>query len=148
MSDTTECAGVRELLLTAEPGELQGTGDSPVARHVRECARCARDAGRILEAQDELGAALATLGRGEAPTRTRVRRRAPGFAAALTAAAAVTLLLLRPGAERELEPLPGPTVVVTEVPIVNAAGLDAVAVMQTGNPRITVVWYLQRERQR
>ncbi|HEX6132856.1 MAG TPA: hypothetical protein VFZ24_02660 [Longimicrobiales bacterium] len=148
MSDRPECAGVREQLLTAEPDELRGTGDSPVARHVRACARCARDARRILEAQGELGAALTTLASADRPSRVRALRPALRLAGVLTAAAAAALLLLLPGAEREPERLPGPVLVVTDVPVVNAGGDDAVAVMQTSDPRITVVWYLQPGGQR
>jgi hypothetical protein len=42
------CAEALESLLHAEPSDLAGQGVSPLAQHVRECARCHRLAGQVL----------------------------------------------------------------------------------------------------
>lgn len=52
------CAGVRELMLEAEPAELRGAGDSLVAVHVRRCVPCRELATGMLNAQRDLEAAL------------------------------------------------------------------------------------------
>lgn len=53
-----ECGSIHSRLLEAEPAELRGSGDSPVAVHVRACASCANDAARILSLTASLGRAL------------------------------------------------------------------------------------------
>src|SRR5687767_15981082 len=56
-----ECGQLRELLLTADPAELRGQGDSAIARHVRSCQRCAEAAQRILGATALLAARQSAL---------------------------------------------------------------------------------------
>lgn len=43
------CATFRDRMLEADPPELRGEGDSPLARHLRVCASCARAAEVLLE---------------------------------------------------------------------------------------------------
>jgi hypothetical protein len=152
MDQTAGCAAVRERLLDAEPAELRGAGDTPVAMHVRSCTRCAAAAARILSAHDELAGALATLATARTsalPVMHRSRRRLIGMAAPLAAAAALVLFLVqrRPDSDLPLlEPPPEQVAMATDVPVVNVTADDDVAIMRTSNPNITVVWYLKRER--
>jgi hypothetical protein len=80
--------------------------------------------------------------------RARFRRRLSAAIAPLAAAAVLVLFLLsRDGKLPRLE-TPQPNVVaVANTPVVNVEAGSDVAVMQTSNPNITVVWYLNRERQ-
>jgi predicted anti-sigma-YlaC factor YlaD len=149
----TDCTFDRGALLVAELDELRGRGDTDVARHVRECARCRDAAGTILARTAALGA---TLDRGVAARvaadparvasdpawRRRTIARRVLYALPVAAAAAVALFfaggeLLRAG--DDIEPFTPPARV-PHSPVVNAAGNGGVAVMSTPNPAITVVW--------
>lgn len=79
----------------------------------------------------------------------RFRRRLIARSAPLAAAAVLVLFLLsRDGEPPRQEAQPQPIVVaVASTPVVNVAAGSDVAVMQTSNPNITVIWYLNRERQ-
>lgn len=159
--DTRSCLEVRTLLLEAEPHELLGEGQSSVARHVRACTACAELAQRMLGAQHELADALAHLGthttqltHASTPTRTeapatparRTRRTLLRAAAPLAAAAVLALLLVPRGGEPPIAVPPELIAVASDVPVVNVPAGENVAVMQTTNPRITVIWYLNREK--
>jgi len=139
---------VTEELLVADPAELRGIGDSHVARHVRECDECRAQAQLILTEQDRLRDALRTLSGTRRATHVERRRGRHFWIPAAAAAAAAVLLLVRmPLATNGVLPeLPGPIVDVATAPKVNASSNDVVAVLQTRDPRITVVWYLQQER--
>jgi hypothetical protein len=80
--------------------------------------------------------------------RARFRRRLSAAIAPLAAAAVLVLFLLsRDGKLPRLE-TPQPNVMaIANTPVVNVEAGSDVAVMQTSNPNITVVWYLNRERQ-
>ena len=58
------CQNAYREMLVAEPEELRGLGESPIARHLRECGRCRARAGRILEANALLSAQLRVPGLG------------------------------------------------------------------------------------
>ena len=164
-SEPRSCAGFRELLLEADPSELRGVGESPLALHLRHCARCAADAERVLAAQQRMAAALAGLTASAAPppapgrteprawsapgSRARTRRRLILGAAPLTAAAVLMLLLVQQRDRDELpllEPVSEQIAVAGDVPVVNVSTAHDVAIMKTSDPNITVVWYLKRER--
>lgn len=53
------CQEAGELLLEAEPAELGGLGDSPLAEHLRGCVRCAAVGVGLLEGERVLGEVLA-----------------------------------------------------------------------------------------
>jgi hypothetical protein len=143
-----DCKAARALLLEAEPHELRGEGDSPLALHLVGCADCRGLADALLEGARELDAALAAIATPSTGARTvslSARRRvAPGWlaGAGLAAAAALAALLLgrspptlNPGLQREriaqaLFPTP---------PVAAAPG-HSVAVMKTSDPGVTVVW--------
>ena len=162
------CAGFRELLLEADPAELSGAGDSLLALHLRDCARCAADAERVLAAQKDMADALADITASAAPppaavstrqrglrawstsiSRGRARPRLIMGAAPLAAAAVLALLFVRQRDSNELlrlEPDIEPVAVADGVPVVNVTTAHDVAIMKTADPNITVVWYLKRER--
>ena len=152
------CDEARALLLEAEPEELAGAGDAPLAVHLRECAGCAA-ATRVLLGQSSLldealaaqppvpdvEAILARAGV-PAPARARAPRRgwrgiAPRRAlwGALSAAAATAaLLLLRPDVPpTRLATAHAPTA----PPVVESSSSPGVAVIATDDPDITVVWF-------
>jgi anti-sigma factor RsiW len=164
--ETRSCAGIRELLLEADPAELGGAGESLLARHLRGCARCAADAERVLAVQRRMADALADLTASATPpasparqrglrawsasvSRGRTRRRLIMGATPLAAAAVLVLLLVQQRDRAELLPLEPATdqvAVAGDVPVVNVTTAHDVAIMKTADPNITVVWYLKRER--
>lgn len=157
----SDCASFRELMLEAEPAELRGEGESPLARHVRNCPACARAAAVLLQETEHVDAFLAdappldvdaVLARaGIAP-----RRAAPGTAPGrlgirrfptrrvwvpLAAAAALAGLLLLRGPEPTR--VPATDMAAREAPappLVEALADQDVAVLPTNDPNITVVW--------
>ncbi|HEX8906064.1 MAG TPA: hypothetical protein VF771_14550, partial [Longimicrobiaceae bacterium] len=64
-----DCRTARDLLLEADPAELRGERDSPLAAHLHSCAGCRARAAAILAGQAELDAALRTLAAPPAGTR-------------------------------------------------------------------------------
>ena len=156
----TTCDRYREALLEAEPDDLRGIGQTEVARHVRGCPACARAGTIILEATESLNAFLS--GVEPVPDLDAVLRRAatpegitpqpadlPGPVApwrlsrrwaAFAAAAAIAALLLLPGRP---PPLPPPATLATRAPLptVESAPGQTVAVFETENPDITVLWF-------
>ena len=147
-SSNETCAHHRAALLTADPDELRGTGDSELAQHIRECARCAADGQRILGTTAMLAARLDRSAR-------RSRARAPTSNSdalpvwwALPIAAVLSSVLIggqkwldrdaevvpRVGALQKME-LP------VDAPVVNVPVDRNVAVFRTTD-NITVVWDL------
>lgn len=161
----TTCSDIRELLLEASPAELGGEGDGPLAAHLRECALCRRRAARLLEADEALDAALGAPGTldveavleraarlpsvhlvstwgaraGSAARRALSARRAW---VPLAAAAAVAGLLL---VARSPAPPPLPAVAHAEAPpLVEESSAGGVAIIETDNPDITVLWFFEQ----
>ena len=142
------CAPFRELLLEAEAAELCGKGGSPLARHVRACPSCARAAALVLEETSRLDAFLgeappldvdALLARAAAPP----LRRFPGrrIWVPTAAAAALAALLLWQATEMRTPPVSVTAAVERSTPpLVEPVPGQDVAVMQTDDPNITVVW--------
>lgn len=152
------CAEVRELLLEAEPEELRGVGTSAVAEHVRACRACAHIAGRILAETEVLRAYLddaPTPPLGEILRRAGVARAAevaPAVAAGRTiprrwlwapaaAAAAVAALFVALESRGPVPHAASTTAPAEPPPVVEPANGATVAVMQTANPDITVLWF-------
>jgi len=145
-----DCTTARARLLEAEPRDLRGEGDGDLAAHLRQCAACRARAGAILAGYAELDAALRTLAAPARaadviplrPRRARLRRWAlPGSAAGLAAAAAIALLLARPQAPARPHPTADQIAkaIFPKAPVARAEG-RSVAVMQTNDPGVTVVW--------
>jgi len=144
---SNECVRLRDALLTADPDELRGHGESALATHIRECALCARDAQRILGATALLAAELDRTARITTARKviTPVDALPAWWALPIAAVLATVLIaneLLRapePEAPRVglLEDVRRPA----EVPVVNAPADRNVAVFRT-TENITVVWDL------
>ena len=149
------CAEVQDLLLEADLPQLSGEGGDALADHLRTCGRCQETAWAILEGERDLGGILEALvpapdldallamaagdvGGANAVLRRRFRRAIPPLIPLAAAAALVALFLGRepslPGEPPSLAPTPPGLGL--EVP----EGRD-VAVLATGNPDITVLWF-------
>lgn len=100
------CREALVAMLGADPWELTGTGDSPMARHIAGCARCAAVAARLASESRLLGSWVAgrgssvaargsgVVGRGSresAPRRRAAWRPGGAFAGTLALAAMVLL---------------------------------------------------------
>ena len=153
------CTDAQARLLEADLPVLRGEGDDPLAHHLRSCSRCRGIAAAILEGEADLAESLALalppldldeiLDRAGAPEgaevvpitkrRPRWTRSGAGFTLIpLAAAAALTALFLG-----RTPDLPGPEY----TPETGRLGLDvevpqgqSVAVLETSNPEITVLW--------
>jgi len=148
----TNCNAAFERLLEADPAELAGQGDSEVAVHVRECARCQAVGVKLLFGQEQLAGALTEMVPHTAVDRAlsaaRVRRAKAhrrqqfwqwGPVAAAAAIAGVMILQALGGApmlEGEIGPVPAAIVPLVEAP----AGLN-VMVFETRDQSAKVIWF-------
>lgn len=139
------CETARALLLEAEPAALRAPQGTPLGAHLEACAECAGLAGKILASDAALHDALATLSAATMGARTTgaraVARRAWRRSAVLLpviAAAAALVLLLRPEPSRL--PVAPSARAIPRHTVVNGTDGSGVAVMQTRDPDITVIW--------
>lgn len=156
------CRGFRSQILEGDPHELRGEGDSRLAAHVRECSGCARAAATVLAELERLDAFLASDPSDAVVDRVLARagptvpgsrgpaladlhptgrpRPWPGRWTMVAAAAAVAALLLLPGSP--VPPAPeAPAGGTLRLPTVEAMSGQRVAVLETDNPDITVLWF-------
>ena len=158
MSDE-KCRRPVAHLLRAEVDELDGSGSTELAGHIRACERCGALARSILSGNEALDDTLeaavrvqersiVALGRARAAARARPRSRwrlpmppnwATATAAAASIAAALALVLPTPQAQRP-ERVWQPPATVAAAAVVSAPHHN-VAVIQTGDPDITVFWF-------
>jgi anti-sigma factor RsiW len=147
-----KCDEAYPLLFEADPDELRGESDSHLSDHLRSCTRCRTLAGRINREEDRLRTALVSVRprispkeaskRAEQEARLRHRREIwQGIAPVAAAAGLAGILLVSTGS-----PSPGSldelttTVQVALPPVVETAPGQQVAVFETDNPNIVVVW--------
>jgi anti-sigma factor RsiW len=142
------CRTARTLLLTAEPADLAGRGDTDLSQHLRSCAHCRALATEILEAMGELDHALEVEAAGVQPvrqairhaqhrrTRARLLRRLVPLAAA---AGLAGLLLVRRGPPAVPIPLRAPAAI-HDVSATAPPG-HSLAVLHTDDPNIVVIWF-------
>ena len=151
------CTEARSAMLEADPDELRRAADTPLSSHLRTCNACRTAAERIVQLEGAMGRRIAVLaprrGIGRAPAAPLPRRRPWRWVVPLAAAAGVGTLLLvvtRPPGPRAVEDRPagvarrgaegvsiaGPGGVSVRAP----AGRN-VAVFQTDNPDIVVIWF-------
>lgn len=143
------CAVAREWMLEAERADLAGATASELSAHIAGCAACRHAAREILAAERELEDILAKaaprLGVEGIPqvAARQTRRRRLAWTAPLAAAAVVAAVLV---ARRP--PLEPPTTLAGPVAAQPAAGFAVeappgrtIAVFQTDNPDIVVVWF-------
>jgi anti-sigma factor RsiW len=150
------CAQAREALLDAEVAELSPSSGSPLAAHFAACAECRRLADRILLGTDALrrersrrprepADEAAPAARQEATRIRRMRRRWLAATPALAAAAVAAILLARswgsrlPSAPAAASAASAAAGAPTDLPLV-AGAAHTVAVFETANPKIVVVW--------
>jgi hypothetical protein len=142
------CTAARELLLVADAAELAGRGRAELAVHVRDCQACRAAAAAILEAERQLGQALAaaTPRRGvdqalELARRRAWRRRWAWRVAPLAAAALLAIVWLGRPARLEQQALsPTPPAVGSGIAVEAPPG-RSVAVFRSDNPEIVVIWF-------
>ena len=146
-------------LLQADVDELDGSGSTELAGHIRGCERCGALARSILSGyetlDDTLAATVGVQGRsivalglaranadGRDPSWWRLPM-PPVWAAATAAAAslaAVVALVLPAPLHRPLEQVWQPSATSASAPVVSAPQHN-VAVIQTDDPDITVFWF-------
>ena len=142
------CVEAQGRMLEADRNDLAGATDSDLSLHLRGCARCRAAADGILEIERELGRALAAAVPRSAAhdavltaTRRAVRRRWILRSVPLAAAAVLAVVLIaRRGAVEQTLPPP------TAPPIRSGLAVEgppdrSVAVFQTDNPEIVVIWF-------
>ncbi|MGD8726981.1 MAG: hypothetical protein PVH40_05000 [Gemmatimonadales bacterium] len=146
------CDAVRSHLLEASPEELRGETDSPLSTHLRSCPRCRAIAEHIDREERRLRLALEAVvpdtpveeacTRAAWEARFRNRRHVWNGLAPIAAAAGLAgVLLVSTGG-----PAPGPvadqpTETATALPpVMESAPGQQVAVFETDNPNIVVVW--------
>lgn len=152
------CKEALEAILEADPGALEAPGATPLGQHLQECPRCRAKARAILQGEAHLAMGLARDLRtpdldeilqqaaerglaGAGSGRTAPWRVSTGrvIRTLIPLAAAATLVLLLgrnpslPGSP--YGPPPPPSGLNVEVP----QG-QSVAIMETTNPKIAVVW--------
>lgn len=146
------CAGARALLREADLRELRETADTELSRHLRSCARCRAVAERLLTMESELAHALARAtppplaaaieNVGRAAARRAARRRWSLRLTPVAAAAALVAGILLGRREPDAALRSPPDV------LPNAGGIAvqappgrSVAVFETNNPAIVVIWF-------
>lgn len=158
----TECNALQDKLLTASPAELRGAGDTPLARHLAGCASCRERAQRIVALTEVLARRLdapagvpdveailararrdsdagARAPRARGTGRRSTRRHLPWLG--LAAAAVLAAVLLRP-VPRPTAPSTGPAPgLEADLPLVESAPGNDVAVLPTADPDITILWF-------
>ncbi len=148
------CELAFERMLEADPDALEGRGDSELDVHIQGCGRCQAVAAELVAGHEMLAARILSveLDRGveavlpavrRAAAQRTGRRRLTRFALPAAIAAALVLLTIRdrvpstplvdPPAQLAGQPPAHPTVRLA--PNTNAL------VLQTNNPKITVVWF-------
>lgn len=148
------CETARELLLTADPAELEGSTGSPLADHLRTCPACRAAAEQLLTAQralrDVLGAGQSTDATDEvvqAAIRSAKRRRATARRVRLglpLAAAAVLagLLVLRHTPEFPLQPnTRNATAVPARFSVTAPPGRNVLVLQPPDTSNVIVVWF-------
>jgi len=133
------CTEAREAMLVAEPAELRGETETPLAAHVAGCADCRRASSMIAGGTTQLGLAIAR--RASRPAR-RVSRRAIGLVVVPLAAAAAFAVVKAGPFSRHPEP---PRVSRSPLPVARTVSLEVgrgqqATVLKTADPKVTVIW--------
>ena len=151
------CTEARDRLLEADLAELDGEVETDLSRHLQGCAGCRTVAERLAAQERTLAAALdavqprvgveEALARAEAESASRGRvltfplRKAWGLVPLAAAAAVAGVLVTHNGGQLPGEPIDVAALVQeAPVPTVEASTGQNVAVFNTENPDIVVVW--------
>jgi hypothetical protein len=127
------CTDARDALLVAEPSELRGGGDSPLAAHLESCIACRAMAARLSRDLGRLRSAVV-----QASNVRRRRRRAALMVGVPIAASLVATVVVvarhAPARDTQLVAVSSPVV------SVDVARGQQAAVFNTNDPSVTVVW--------
>ena len=148
------CEAAREKLLDAELSELRAEGGGELARHLSACPECRERAQRILEQTAQLAAALERVVppappdglsqramEGDGGRWRPMRRWAVAVPLALAASLAVMLLRRPPSSPPPPDRSSRPPALATAPLDVKGPPGVSVAVFQTDNPNIVVIWH-------
>jgi anti-sigma factor RsiW len=147
------CKAAFDLLLESDPAELAGRGDTELAAHVKQCARCGAVAAKLLEGQEELAGALDAMrprtGVDDALSAARTRRQRRSWrrnawrmAAPLAAAAVVAGVFVVRSANTSR--MPGELVVGPAPriePVVEMPVAQNTLVFETEDKSAKVIWF-------
>lgn len=155
------CRDAVAAMLGADLDELAGDARTPLAGHVQACPACAKAAARIIDQTSVMREAIAAVVNLAEPVtplmppthfagldRRNARRANPqrprwrgvlGTGIAIAAATAGVIVLGADSSNRRID-LYVPPAQVPARPIVNASGSSGVAVIETPDPTITVIW--------
>lgn len=147
-----DCTTAHELMLEADPQDLRDGSDSELGRHLATCADCRATARRIDAAETALRRAVSgqrprrdiarviATARAEGAHRTALRRRWQRWMPLAAAAGLVALVWIgRRESVRVTAALPEPSG--TAAVTVEAPAGRNVAVLETPNPDIVVIWF-------
>ncbi len=150
------CTEARDRLLEADLAELKAEVDTDLSLHLQGCIRCRAVAERLAAEERTLAAALdavrprtgveEALARAEAESASRGRvptfplRKAWGLVPLAAAAAVAGVLITSSGGQLPGEPIDVAAVRHAPAPIVEESTGQNVAVFETENPDIVVVW--------
>ena len=146
------CDVAWDLILTAEPSDLLGSGDTELSRHLATCERCRSIAAALLAAQGDLirtlhapagtNAVEAARGALRATERRRARTRVVRWVGPLAVAAGLaTLVLNRVGPPPAAEPIARRGESESQRVSVTAPPGRSVAVLQTEHSNVVVIWF-------
>ena len=148
------CELALERMLDADPKELEGRGDVELAAHIETCSRCQAVAAELVAGHDMLAAGILSVDgtqgveavmpavRRAAVQRVR-QRRLIRFVLPMAAAAALAVMAIR----YRVPAMPigsPPAQLADQIPArttVRLAPNTNAVVLETDNPKITVVWF-------
>lgn len=141
-----KCSDARDAMLIADPSELLGETPTALSQHIRDCTACAAAAATIVEHTETLRRALDAGAPSRPPAvilrRPSGRRRRWLVAApALAAAGLAALLFNLDTTRRNVDLIPATRGAPAPRPLVDQPAGTNVAVFNTDNPNIVVVWF-------
>ena len=137
-----KCETAREQMLEAEIAELEGRGDSPLARHVAGCELCRAQAQRLLRGYADLNAGLAALTRRSSMGAQKPSRRwTRWMPLPLAAAAALALVLTRSSSTLVPQSELMLSLMFPEQPVVTPPAGKQAMILEKND--LTVVWLYQ-----
>jgi hypothetical protein len=134
------CPEARKAMLVADPAELRGETETPLAVHIAGCAECRRAATMFAAGTAQLAVASANRA---SVQRRRVSRRTIGLALVPAAAAAILAVVLVTRSSRRGAAMP--RAAVSSLPAARTVSLEVArgqqaTVLKTADPKVTVIW--------
>jgi predicted anti-sigma-YlaC factor YlaD len=142
-----DCAAAREEMLGADLDELRGSGDTPLAEHLRACAKCRARADVIVAGHALLATSLAGLkpaADNAGVTRLHKARGYRWVPLPLAAAAIIALLFVGQQGDEALPNMDAVTrLMFRETPVVSPTTGQQAMVIEKNN--MTIVWLYKGE---